>query len=120
MFHLLVYSFLSLALFKRWDSNLLLLNLQESLPDPCELLENVSERIADVPLLKTYRYPLSGLQALSAFSASRIFIADTAVISNTWADSHPPFPFCRQLQMSCLTNVLFPITQYLFLTIIFH
>lgn len=61
MFHLLVYSFLSFALFKMWDSNLLLLNLQESLPDPCELPENVSERIADVPLLKTYGYTLSGL-----------------------------------------------------------
>jgi len=120
MFHLLVYSFLSFALFKKWNSNLLLLNLQESFPDPCELLENASERTADVPLLKTYGYTLCGLQALSAFSASRIFIADAAVISNTWADSHPPFPFHRQLQMSCSTNVLFPITQYLVLTIIFH
>lgn len=35
-------------------------------------------------------------------------------------DSHPPFPFCRQLQMSCSTNVLFAIIQYLFFTIIFH
>lgn len=35
-------------------------------------------------------------------------------------DSHPPFPFCRQLQMSCSTIVLFAIIQYLFLTIIFH
>lgn len=120
MFHLLVYSFLSFALFKTWDSNLLLLNLQESHPDPCELLENVSERIADVPLLKTYGYTLSGLQDLSAFSASRIFIAGTAVISDMRADSHPPFPFCRQLQMSCLTNVLSPITQYLFLIMISH
>lgn len=53
MFNLLVYSFLSFALFKTWDSNLLL-NLQESLLDSCDLLENVSERIADVPFLKTY------------------------------------------------------------------
>lgn len=61
MFHLLVYSFVSFAPFKMWDSNLLILNLQESLPDPCELLENVSERTADVSLLQTYGCTLSGL-----------------------------------------------------------
>lgn len=60
MFHLLVYSSMSFAPFKMWDSNLLILNLQESLPDPCEL-ENVSERTADVSLLQTYGCKLSGL-----------------------------------------------------------